>query len=106
MESKCLSLAVGSQLHTIGRHQVCVSDVEHEAPCVVAQMQAFVGLEVQGGGRVIGRVGQLAPAAVGQHRQFHRGRAAEIKQLVDCRAQRAAGEQHIVHQNDVAAIDV
>ena len=44
---------------------------------------------------------QLAAAAVDQHGQLHAGRAAEVEQLVDHGADRAAGVEHVVEQQDV-----
>ena len=44
--------------------------------------------------------GQLAMAAVNQHRELDFFRAAKIVQRVHCRARGAAAEQHVVHQHD------
>ena len=49
--------------------------------------------------------GQLAVPAVDQDRQLHAARAAQVAQRVQCRADRAAGEQHVVHQDDEPAVD-
>ena len=47
--------------------------------------------------------GQLAVAAVDQHQQLHARRAPVIEQRVERGADRAAGVQHVVHQDDVFA---
>src|SRR5258706_31184 len=49
---------------------------------------------------------QLAAAAVGEHHQRDARRPAPVEQLVHCRADRAAGVQHVVHQQELAAVDV
>src|SRR6185369_5810453 len=45
-------------------------------------------------------------ATIDQHCQLHPTRAAEIDQLIERRANRAAGIKHVVDQNDVAVFDV
>src|SRR5262252_3795458 len=55
---------------------------------------------------VIGLDRQLAPAAVNEHGQLHAARAPEIDQLVHRGADRAAGVEHVVNQDDRLAGDV
>jgi len=45
-------------------------------------------------------------AAVDQHRKLHAARAAKIDQLIESRANGAAGIKHVVDQDDVAILDV
>ena len=54
---------------------------------------------------VVGADGQLPVAAVGEHRELHAGRPAVVEDRVDGRADRAAREQHVVHEHDGAALD-
>ena len=54
---------------------------------------------------VVGPDGQLAVAAVGQHRQLHPRRAAVVEQRVDGRAHRAAGVEHVVDQHHRGVVE-
>src|SRR6266851_1309334 len=49
---------------------------------------------------------QLPPAAVGEHDQRDARRAAIVEHLVHRRAHRAPGEEHVVDQQQLAAVDV
>ena len=50
--------------------------------------------------------GQLPMAAVDEYRQLHAARAAVIEQGVERGADGAAGIEHVVAQDHVAAFDV
>ena len=54
----------------------------------------------------IGADRQFVAAAVDQHRQPDRGRAAIVEQFVHRRAHRAPAVQHVVDQQDVAAFQI
>ena len=60
----------------------------------------------QGVGAVARGDRELAAAAVKQHRQFDHAGAAEVEQLVEGGARGTTGEQHVVDQDHVRAIDV
>jgi len=49
---------------------------------------------------------QLAPAAIGEHREAHGARPTEVEELVQGGANGAAGVKHIVDQDDVTVFDV
>src|SRR2546421_1482488 len=49
---------------------------------------------------------QLATAAIDQHRELDGPRPSGIEELVDRRAHRSAGIEHVVDQHDVAAVDI
>ena len=53
----------------------------------------------------LGFDGQLAVAAIDQHQQVDARRAAVIEQSVERGADGAAGVEHVVHQDDVFALD-
>ena len=53
----------------------------------------------------VGADRQLAVAAVDQHRELDRARAAEVHERVERRAHGAAGEEHVVDQHHVPALD-
>ena len=50
--------------------------------------------------------GQLAMPAIDQHEQLHTARASVVKQRIERGANGAARVQHVVHQDDVASVDV
>ena len=54
---------------------------------------------------VVGLDRQLAVAAVHQHDELNRLGPAEIDQRVERRARRAAGVEHVVHQQDLRVVD-
>ena len=56
-------------------------------------------------GHVVGADGQLAMAAIDEHGQLNRLRPAEVDERVERRPNRAPRVQHVVHQQDVAAVD-
>ena len=56
-------------------------------------------------GGVVGFDRQFAATTVHQHRQLHFGGATVIKQLIQHRANGAAGVEHIVEHDEVRAID-
>ncbi len=58
------------------------------------------------GDRAGGLDRQLAAAAVDQHRQGDARRPAEVVELVDRRADRPPGVEHVVDQDDVPALDL
>ena len=49
--------------------------------------------------------GQLTVAAVDEHRETDRARPSVVDERVHCRADRPAGEQHIVDEDDDAVVD-
>ncbi len=55
---------------------------------------------------VVGADRQLAVAAVDENRQLDRARAPVVHDRVHRRADRAPGEQHVVDEDDVLALDV
>ena len=48
---------------------------------------------------------KLAPASINQARELHAGGAAEIKNFIERRAQRAAGMNHIIDEQNMATLD-
>src|SRR6185312_3349716 len=54
----------------------------------------------------VGANGQLAPAAVHEHGERDAGGAAEVRQLVERRANGAPGVEHVIHDHQVLAVDV
>ncbi len=49
--------------------------------------------------------GEFPVAAVDEDRELHRARAADVAERVEGGADRAAGEEHVVDQDDQAALD-
>ena len=68
--------------------------------------QALAVVERHIPGAVGRRDRQFATAAVGQHGQFDGARATVVEQFVDRRPRRAAGVEHVIDQDDVAAFDI
>ena len=60
---------------------------------------------VQGGSNVIGLDGELAVAAVDQHRQLNGQRTPEIRERVHGGANGASGVQHVIHQHHVPGVE-
>ena len=54
---------------------------------------------------VVGAERQFAVAAVDEHRQLHRARPADVAQRVQRRADRAAGVEDVVDEDDQRAVD-
>src|SRR5690606_33925349 len=48
---------------------------------------------------------ELAPAAIDEHRELDLARAPVVEQRVEGRTNGATGEQHVIHEHDVAAVD-
>src|SRR5208337_203422 len=55
---------------------------------------------------VSGLDGQFAVAAVDEHSQLHAARPALVEERIERGADSAAGEEHIVAENHIAALDV
>src|SRR5512134_3014572 len=73
---------------------------------VALQAQALPGGHRHARAAVLRADRQLPAVALGEHHQRDRGRAAVVEQLVHRRAHRAPGVQHVVHQQQVLALDV
>jgi hypothetical protein len=71
-----------------------------------AKPDALVGGQLDRRRRARRRDRQLAAAAVDEHRERDARRPAEVVQLVDGGADRPAGVEHVVDEDDVAAVDV
>src|SRR5258708_14177523 len=104
MESRCCSspLALSWGLR-------CTFRLQRQGELAVGtalQAQAHTLGNVHLGAAVLRADRQLASAAVGEHHQRDARRPAPVEQLVHCRADRAAGVQHVVHQQELAAVDV
>ncbi len=103
----------GERLHP---QQVPVREPAHAAPlpqdhpvplAPLGQHHAhrFAGRGLDGDADDVGLNRQLAPAAIDQRRQLDRARPAVVGQHVHRRADRAAGEEHVVHQDDCPPVD-
>src|SRR5687767_6123525 len=79
---------------------------EAQLAVVVGKDQLLVGCDLDPRADEVRRHRQLAPAAVGEHGEAHRARAAEVEELVQRRAQRPPGVQHVVDQHHLAFVDV
>ncbi len=79
---------------------------EREAPAgFLAQHEALVAAQRHDRAEVVCLHRQFAAAAVEQHREFHPGRPAEVEDLVQRRADGAAGVEDVVDQDDVLVLD-
>ena len=97
-------LAVGVELGL--RVALLIVQSPIQTPGIVAgQHQGFAGVEAGFQVLYCAAIGS-SPAAVGEHRQTHAGRAAIVEDFVDCGARGAAGIEHVVGQQDVAALDL
>ena len=101
--SRCLiasSSAVAAVADPVDRHLVDAVDLlePHVDPLAARRRQVLAD--------VVGADRQLAVAAVGEHRELDPLRAAVVEQRVDRGAHRAAGEEHVVDQDDGAAVEV
>src|SRR5574343_1778498 len=86
---------------------LCMFQPPGELSVILAfEHQALAGAERHIPGTVGGRDRQFATAAIGQHGEFDGSRAAVVEQLVDRRPRRAAGVEHIIDQDDMAAFDI
>ena len=65
----------------------------------------MLGRGLQAHAHEVGLDGQLAPAAVDQHRELNEARAPVVDENVHSRAHRAAGVEHVVHQHHRPALD-
>src|SRR5664280_39685 len=83
------------------------TDLEAETPGVVArQRETLRGRQLDARHRQRRLDRQLAVAAIDENGQGDAGRTAEIVELVDGGADGAAGVEHIVDQDDAAALDL
>src|SRR5260221_12681981 len=78
---------------------------EPELAVVVGEDQVLVPGDLDQLAVKVGGDGQLAPAPLGEDREAHRARAAEVEELVQRRADGAAGVQCVVHEDDLAPVD-
>src|SRR3970282_1149028 len=79
---------------------------EKLAAVVALQSQPHAGRDVDPRARVLRADRQLPAVALGEHDQRDGGRPAVVEQLVERRAHRAPGIEHVVHQQQVLAGDV
>src|SRR5688572_26912952 len=108
--SRCLSLPSGPTCRLaleerLTRSLGTLHGGEAQPAVVVGKDQLLVGCDLDRRAGEVRRYRQLAPAAVGEDGQAHRARAAEIEELVQRRAQRAPGVQHVVDQHHLAIVD-
>src|SRR5688572_25859995 len=103
MDSRCCSspLALSCGLFTLLLHRQL-----EPAGVVALQPQPHAGGHVEPGAAVLRADRQLAAAAVGQHHQRDARRPAVVEQLVHGGAHRAAAVEHVVDQQQLAAVDV
>src|SRR3970282_805718 len=76
------------------------------AAVVALQAQPHAGRDIDPRARVVRADGRLPAVALGEHDQRDGGRPPVVEQLVDRRAHRAPGIEHVVHQQQVLAGDV
>src|SRR5258706_3421886 len=72
---------------------------------LVREHQVLGGGDVDARAEEVGADRQLPSVARGEHCEAHRARPAEIEELVQRRADRAARVQHVVDQDHLAAVD-
>src|SRR5438445_2111158 len=104
MESRCCSspLALSCGLRSTLRLQ----RQSELAVGAALQAQAHAAGNFHSCAAVLGADRQLAAAAVGEHDERDARRPAIVEQLVHRRAHRATGIEHVVHQQELAAVDV
>ena len=71
-----------------------------------ADFDVAAGFEIDLLADVVCGDGKLAAAAVDDHCQVYHTRPAEVDEVIDCRAHRAAGVQDVVEQHDDLVGDV
>src|SRR3970282_1984980 len=76
------------------------------APGVALERDVLAGPESERGADELRGDGRLAPAAVHQRGEPHARRPAVVEQLVQRRAYGAAGVEHVVDQDEIAAFDL
>src|SRR3954464_2923691 len=87
----------------------CTVRLEHERepPVRLAlQAKAHAGRHVELRAAVLSGDGELPPAAIGQHHERDARRPTVVEELVHRRAHGAAGIEHVVDQQQLAAVDV
>ena len=109
VESRCLKLPSGADLHArlgieahSGRFTAAKRSLPFSLESTSSSPRADLDVRAECSRAA---TGSSRPSRVGQHREAHRARAAEVEELVQRRAYRAAGVQHVVHQDDFAAVD-
>src|SRR5512138_2024246 len=104
MESRCCSspLALSCGLRCILRLQ----DEREPAVGLALETQALPARHVDARAAELRADRQLAPAAVGEHHQRDARGAAVVEQLVHRRPDRAAGVEHVVDEQQIAAVHV
>src|SRR5574340_775284 len=86
-------------MRSLAQHQAQTS------AAVAFQFDVMAGCNRYGRNKELGGDRQSASAAVDQRRQPDARRAAVVEQLVHCRAYGASRIEHVVDQNQVAALD-
>src|SRR3954465_2244831 len=87
----------------------CTVRLQHERqpPVRLAlQAEAHAGRHVELRAAVLSGDGELPPAAIGQHHERDARRPTVVEELVHRRAHGAAGIEHVVDQQQFAAVDV
>ena len=91
--------------------EILVGELDEENLFVVVDLTEFDLNDLAARGRdgaadEAGFDGKLAMAAVDEDEQLHALGAALVEESVECGTDGAAGVEHVVHEDDVAAIDV
>src|SRR4051812_41248411 len=82
-------------------------DLERElAVGAACERERLLGRQAHARRRVFGLHRQFAPTAIDEHRELHTRRPAVVEEFVEHGADRAAGVEHIVEQDDVRAVHV
>src|SRR5881397_3318577 len=85
------------------------SALDHDLVHTVRLGEPDLHLLAAGGGEVLAHVvrtdGKLAVAAVDEHRELDRLGPAEVDERIHGGAHGPAGEEHVVHKEDAAAVD-
>ena len=103
--SRCTQAPLRVDLQAAVHHGLLTAARRSLPPSLVSTSSSS-GSDLDEGAGEIRRDGQLAPAAIGQDGEAHALRPPEVPQLVQRRADGAPGVQHVVHEHDVAPVDL